>query len=417
MRNLDHEAVLRARVLLLASGELDPWRALGAYRVLAEVSPRAYAPRLAEALLGHRRRTDVPEHRLALAEEAATAARRCAGDSPRGARALRAALGAYEHELFAAGRREEGRAVCAELAETGAYGRLATVLAEDGRHAEAAELHELRLGGAAAAGPGAPGASEVSEVSDWTLIGWAAELDAAGRTERALEVFGRLVDGKRRRAAADRAPLAVLVWLLHHYAGMLADADRPAEAATARREASDALDRLAAGGEPVSWSDIRATWVTLFALSGRRDEPAATPGAPVPALGTYAGHGWSPDVRAAWSASVPELERAAAAAGGPPEAVVVQRRLTVRRAMRWEFCGPRDGAALLPSYDEGIALARALPDDGGAATRATAARALADRAMFLLALKRYGEARRDFAEAAGLSGGPVSPISHPTSPK
>ncbi|GAA2772314.1 hypothetical protein GCM10019017_15050 [Streptomyces showdoensis] len=430
---IDHDAVLRARVLLLGSGRLSLWQEVTAYRVLAEVSPRAYLPKLAHALVVQGYRLRDPESALALFREAAAAARRLDAGDPKRAELLRNALSACARHLPAAGRRDEGRAVYEELASEGAYGPLATVLAEEGRHAEAAALYDRHLG------------SGGEDASDWTLIEWAAALDAAGRGERALEVFAGLVADERSRAAADRSPLAALVWQLHHYAGMLVAAGREDGAADARREALVLLDRLAAGGEPVSWSNIQATWVTLFALSGRPDEPAATPDAPLPALGCYAGHGWSLDTRAAWSASVPALERRVAdlsAAGDLPGLVAVHRRLTVRRAVAWETSGRRAEEELLPEFDEGVALARRLPG-----TPSAAARALADRAMFLLAVKRYEEARRDFAEAVELldgpasggrvseepasdapasdmpeshglvSGGPVSPISHPTSPK
>ncbi|MFF7593124.1 hypothetical protein ACFZCK_37205 [Kitasatospora purpeofusca] len=44
--------------------------------------------------------------------------------------------------LFALGRRAEGRSVCEELAGAGRSGQLTTVLAEEGRFGEAAELDE-----------------------------------------------------------------------------------------------------------------------------------------------------------------------------------------------------------------------------------------------------------------------------------
>ncbi|MEV0447424.1 hypothetical protein [Streptomyces sp. NPDC050600] len=395
--------MLRARVLLLGSGRLSLWQEVGAYRVLAEVSPRAYLPKLVGALVTQSYQVEDPASALALTEEAASAARRLDAGTPNGTELRRRALGAYERELFAAGRRDEGRAVCAELAAAGAFGRLATVLAEEGRHAEAADLYERHVG------------STGGEVSDWTLIEWAGVLDAAGRTERALEVFGRLVEESRRRTAADRGPVASLVWELHHYAGMLLAAGRHAEAAGVRRDALGLLDRLARGGEPVSWSNIQASWVTLFTLSGREDEPAATSDAPLPDFGRYLVHGWSPDVREAWFASVHRLEQRAdglRASGDLPGLLSVHRRLTVRRALLGESRGRPAVAALLPSYDEGVALARRLPG-----SPSVLARALADRAMFLLAVKRYGDARRDFADAVTLLDDPVSPMSHPASPE
>ncbi|MGW8763878.1 hypothetical protein ACWGN5_15390 [Streptomyces sp. NPDC055815] len=386
----DAETVLRARVLLLGSEPLTLGERLGAYRVLAEVSPRAYLPKLVDALVERAYELRDPALRLALIGEAAGAARRLDADAPNGKERLHRALGGHEHALFAAGRRAEGKAVCEELAEAGSYRRLAIVLAEEGRHAEAAELYGRHR---------EPGDS----VSPWRLIEWVAELDAAGRHEGALEVFAGLVDDCRHKGAEDRGPLASLVWTLDQYARMLRAAGRDAEEAAARREALALLDRLARGGEPVSWSNIQAWWVTFLVLSGRPDEPAATPDAPLPASGAYLFHGWSPDVRENYFASLPALEQRTAdlrASGDLPGLIVAQRRLTVRRALHWETSGRRAEESLRPTFDEGVSLARRLPDD-----RSALARALADRAMFLLAVKRYGEAHADFAEAAALRAG------------
>ncbi|MFF0557651.1 hypothetical protein [Streptomyces sp. NPDC004266] len=391
-RKYDEDAVLRARVLLLGSGRLDWRQEVDAYRVLATVSPAAYLPKLVGALTSYRGnhwRTADPEVELALHAEAAEAARRIGVDAPNRTRVLCDTLHSYQRSLFAAGRRAEGRAVCEELAEAGRYGRLAIVLAEEGRHGEAAELYGRHI---------VPG--QADDASPWTLIEWAAELDAAGRREEALEVFAGLVDDSRGRAAADRGPLASLVWKLEQYGRMLRAAGRPAEEAAARREALALLARLAEGGEPVSWSNIQATWVTLLALSGRPDEPAATPEAPSPAFGVHPVHGWSPDVREGHFASIPALEEqtdALRASGDLPGLIVAQRRLTARRALRWETSGRRAEESLRPSFDEGVALARRPAGDPDALVRA-----LADRSMFLLAVKRYEEAHADLAEAVAL---------------
>ncbi|MET9955919.1 hypothetical protein ABZ135_30825 [Streptomyces sp. NPDC006339] len=401
---IDQDAVLRARVLLLGSGRLSTWEYVGAYRVLARVSPRAYLPKLVGALTRRGYELRDQEPRVRLFAEAVDVARRIEDD--RRPELLGRALESYERALFAAGRRAEGRAVCEELARSGAYGRLARVLAEEGRHAEAAALYGRHLGpeGAAASG--------------WSLVEWAAELDAAGRHEEALAVFARLVADKRRKAAEDRTPLACLVWQLAHQARMLSAAGREAEAMAARQEALAVLTRLAGAGEPVSWSNLQAWWVTLFVLSGRPGEPAATPEAPAPPFGAYAVHGWSPDTRESFFAAIPSLEREAAAlraSGDLAGLVALHRRLAIRQALRWETSGRRAEETFRPVLDEGVTLARRLGDSEG-----VLARALTDRALFLLAVKRYGEARRDFAEAVALQDGParpVSPISHPTSQK
>ncbi|WP_086826264.1 hypothetical protein [Streptomyces sp. NRRL B-24572] len=384
------DAVLRARVLLLGSEEPSLRERLGAYRVLAEVSPRAYLPKLVDALVERAGQLGDPELHVALYGEAAAAARRFDADVPERKERLDRALRRYQHALFAVGRRTEGRAARKELVE-GRYGALAIMLAEEGRHEEAAELYGRHI---------VPG--EGDDVSPWTLVEWAAELDAAGRQEEALEVFARVVDDHRHRVAEDRGPLASLVWKLERYAGMLLTAGRRAEETAARREALALLARLAEGGEPVSWSDIRAWWTTLLILSDRPSEPAATPDAPLPPFGVHLFHGWSPDTRDDYLASIPALERQAAAlreSDDLPGLVVTQRRLTVRRALRWESDGGNAEESLRPSFDEGVTLARRLTTDPGAL-----ARALTDRSMFLLAVKRYGEAHADFAEATALQG-------------
>ncbi|MFI8962312.1 hypothetical protein ACIGO8_09370 [Streptomyces sp. NPDC053493] len=412
MRNseeIDQDAVLRARVLLLGSGRLDLAEEVGAYRVLARVSPKAYLPKLVDAVLLWSYRTRDRAAELALISEAVEAARRIDADVTGGTERLGRALAARERALFASGRRAEGRAVCEELAAIGRYGRLANVLSEEGRHAEAAGLYDRHVPAVrsdASAGSGASDGAHVSPVSDWTVIEWAAALDAAGRQERALEVFGGLVADRRRTAWENNSPLASLVWALEQYARMAAAAGRDGEAAAARRETLDLLTRLAREGEPVSWSNIQASWVTLFVLSGRQDEPPGRPDAPVPPFGTYRGHGWSADAREAFDAAVPALEERAAAlraSGDLAGLVTVHRRLTVRAAQRWQTSGRRDPETLLPAYDEGVALARRLTGDGGSA----AARALTDRAMFLLAVRQYAKAREDFAEAAALLDGPT----------
>ncbi|MFE1551000.1 hypothetical protein [Streptomyces sp. NPDC058718] len=396
-RKFDEDAVLRARVALLGSRRLTIREEVEAYRVLAEVSPQAYLPKLVQVLVDCSYSLGNAELRPALYAEAVAAARRFDAEVPNRDKLLRQALHSHELALFAVGRRAEGRAVCEELARTAPYGRLALVLAEEGRHAEAAELYGRHVT------PGAP------DVSDWTLIEWAAELDAAGRHEEALEVFGGLVDDTRHRAAEDRTPLASSVWKLNHYAGMLRAAGHRREEAAARREALALLARLAQGGEPASWGNIRATWVTLLVLSGRPAEPAATPESPLPPFGAYTFHGWSPDTREAYFGSVPALEGEVVAlreSGDLPGLVAAHRRLTVRRALHRETRGFRDEESLRPVFDEGVALARRLPASPG-----TLVQALTDRSMFLAAVERYAEAHADFVEAfALLDGGTPHPI-------
>ncbi|MFI8519598.1 hypothetical protein ACIGEZ_17435 [Streptomyces sp. NPDC085481] len=418
MENVDQDAVLRARTLLLGSARLSTRQEVEAYRVLAQVSPRAYLPKLAEALVSHGYDASA-EVRLALHAEAAEAARRIDPDAPNRTKQLHRALEAYEHSLFRAGLRAEGRAVCEEMAEAGRYGfergqvesrwyghgRLATVLAEEGRHREAAEMHG-RMVRSAGAG-----------VADWNVIEWAAELGAAGLHEEAVAAFALVVDDRRREATEDRTPLGSLAWDLVHHTRLLETAGRGAEAAATRRETLELLARLARTGESRSWSNILAWWATLFVLSGRPAEPAPSPDAPVPPFGTES-HQWSPDTRQAYFDAVPALEAEAARlsrAGRLAELCAVHRRLTLRSALRAARRSYLIEEPLRPLFDEGVALARRLPGGHPALPQA-----LTDRAMFLVAAERYGEAYADFAEAVPLLDGPAPPvsvISHPTSRK
>ncbi|MFJ7069820.1 hypothetical protein [Streptomyces sp. NPDC101115] len=138
----DQNAVLRARVLLLGSGEPSLWERIGAYRVLAEVSPRAYLPKLADALVERGQELGDPEVKARLFAEAVEAARRIEAGAPCRAERLRQALDAQQGVLLALGRRAGGRAAREEPAAAGGSGRPAQVPAEEGRFEEAAELNE-----------------------------------------------------------------------------------------------------------------------------------------------------------------------------------------------------------------------------------------------------------------------------------
>ncbi|MFE0515233.1 hypothetical protein, partial [Streptomyces sp. NPDC058964] len=292
---LDQDAVLRARTMLLGSGRLSPMREIEAYRVLAGVGPLTYLPKLCEALISYGYEAEFrgrPDIRLALSAEAVDVARRIDTSLPQRTELLARALSAYEFELYEAGRRTEGLAICEELAETwGAsfeqgkvnrpvygYGRLAVVLAEDGRHAEAAEIYGRVARAERSESPGG--------ASFWTMVQWAAELDAAGRQDEALEAFAELVDDLRRDFDAGRTSSAILTWSLVHRSRMLDTAGRHAEAREARKEVLVLLAALGDTGERRSWSNILSWWTTLFALSGRSAEPAGTPSAPAPPVGS-----------------------------------------------------------------------------------------------------------------------------------
>ncbi|MFE5489436.1 hypothetical protein ACFQ7Z_05660 [Streptomyces virginiae] len=383
---INHDAVLRARVLLLGSGMLGLREQVDAYRVLAEVSPKAYLPKLVDALLLTSYRSRVPEVDLALTTEAVEAARRIEAGVPTRAERLCRALDAHQRALFALGRRAEGRAACEEMAAAGQNGRLATALAEEGRFREAAELNEE------AARSGAP------EVCFWTMVEWSANLEGAGLYDAASAVFRELLDDTRREAAEQRTALSILTWELVHLSRMRETAGHGADAAAARQEALTVLEELATQGEPQNWSCILGWWVTLFALSGRGAEPAASPGAPMPPFGTNLDRVSA--TRDAFLGTLPALEAEAAAlreTGRLPQLVDVQRRITLREAVRKGTHPHRFADRFTPHFDEGVALARRLPDDP-----ARLARALTDRSMFFAAARDFEPAYADFAEAVAL---------------
>ncbi|MFE9462838.1 hypothetical protein ACFYNW_04040 [Streptomyces virginiae] len=386
---INHDAVLRARVLLLGSGRLSVLEQVDAYRVLAEVSPKAYLPKLVDALLLMSYRTRNPEVELALTTEAVEAARRIEAGLPTRAERLRRALDAHQRALFALGRRAEGRAACEEMAAAGSNGRLATALAEEGRFREAAELNEK------AARNGTP------EISFWTMVEWAANLEGAGLHDEASAVFRELLDDTRRKAAEQRSALAILAWELVHLSRMREAAGDGADAAATRQEALTVLEELATTGEPKNWSCILGWWVTLFALSGRGGEPAASTESPMPAFGTL---DCVSAPRDAFLGTLPRLEAEAAElreAGRMPEVVDVQRRISIRAAVREGNRPYQFGDRLTPYFDEGVALARRLPDDP-----VRLARALTDRSMFLVAARTFEPAYADFAEAVTLLDAP-----------
>ncbi|WP_030770861.1 hypothetical protein [Streptomyces sp. NRRL F-2664] len=389
MGKIDHDAVLRARVLLLGSGQPSPLEEVHAYRVLAQVSPKAYLPKLVDALISMSHRGRGPEVNLALATEAVEAARRIGDGAPTAMRLerLSRALHAHERALFALGRREEGRAVCEELAAAGQSRRLAAVLAEEGRFREACELNEEAV------------RSGVPEHLRRDMVEWAANLEGAGLHDAAAAAFGELVDVTRRRAAAQEVSPVELAWELVHLSRMRESSGHGMDAAAVRQEALTVLEELAANGEPKDSGFSLARWVTLFALSGRGDEPAASPACPMPPFGTDLA--LPSATRDAFLATRPALEAEAVQlreAGRVPELVDVQRRISVRTAVGEGNRPHRFEERLGPYFDEGVGLARRLPGDEAGRL----ARALTDRAMFSVAARAFGPAHTDFAEASAL---------------
>lgn len=135
--NVDQDKVLRARTMLLGSGELSHQQEVDAYRTLAQVSPLSYLPRLARALLmvGDQLR-DKPETELALYAEAVAAARAIGETEPKRTELLMEVLDAYQRQLYATGRQAEAIEVREEMARTGAAAFEAGLVSDPlcGRH-------------------------------------------------------------------------------------------------------------------------------------------------------------------------------------------------------------------------------------------------------------------------------------------
>ncbi|MFJ3923287.1 hypothetical protein [Streptomyces sp. NPDC090022] len=115
--NINHDAVLRARVLLLGSEQPMVRQRVAAYRVLSQVSPLAYLPRLAVDLIEYSKEfADQPETALRLRAESVSAARRLC-ELQRGREAvLVASLTSFREKLHSMGRSEETSEVTEEIA-------------------------------------------------------------------------------------------------------------------------------------------------------------------------------------------------------------------------------------------------------------------------------------------------------------
>ncbi|MFD7629237.1 hypothetical protein ACFV7Q_24960 [Streptomyces sp. NPDC059851] len=114
--NINHDAVLRARVSLLGSGKPTVRQRVAAYRVLVQVSPLAYLSRLAVDLIKYSGEfADRPEIVRALRAESVSAARRlCELESGR-ERLLVSSLTALRDQLNLMDRREEADGVTKEI--------------------------------------------------------------------------------------------------------------------------------------------------------------------------------------------------------------------------------------------------------------------------------------------------------------
>ncbi|MFJ5921666.1 hypothetical protein ACIQF6_03545 [Kitasatospora sp. NPDC092948] len=416
-RTVDQDDVLRARTMLLASGRRTYQEEVDAYRVLAQVSPAAYLPRLAEALQRLSYDTSHGKHRpnaLALCEEAVAAARAVDPADPRRADVLVRALDSCQSRLYAAGRRTEGLALRAEMlavdraqAERSGstpvrgLGTWAAGLSEEGRHAEAADAQTERL---AALLPGGPRAGALA----WSLIEWAATLADAGRADEALAAFGTLVDLEAEEFADNREAAAHHFHVLVRHAELLDRYGRGAPAAAARQSALAAVTELTTLGRTVSSGYQSAFWAVLLSWSAADSERLASDG-PYPASGAGP-RGWSADTRQRYFDSLATLRTQVDALAEPAaedpgrylaELLRLHRVLTVRSAVRWQHRTHLFAEQVEPLFDEGVELARQLADHNPAVGRRTLAEVLIDRSAFHTTTGRYRAARDDFREALG----------------
>ncbi|MEU1189101.1 hypothetical protein [Streptomyces sp. NPDC005859] len=406
---------MRARNVLLASGRRTPREEVGAYRVLARVSPAAYLPRLSKALQQLSYDAcfdDLPEGCLALREEAVAAARAVDPAEPARADLLYGALDTCQRALYELGRRAEGLAMRAEMLAIGraqaelsgdpAVNGLSTWaagLSEEGRFAEAADALTEWV---AAILPDGPRHGALA----WSMLEWIAALRDAGRTDEALAALATLVDMEAADAANDRGPMACHLYAVIGYARLLDDCDRGDRAAAVRQEALALLTELAATGERKSWSGYQAAyWAVLLDFSGADgDRPA--PGEPRPPSG-FVPMQWSPDVRRRHFESLDALRedvdtlalRAVEDPGHLAELVRLQRVLTIRSSVHGESRTHLFADRVRPMFDEGVDLARRLSEHRPADGNRTLARSLMDRSTFRAATHEFGPALDDFRRA------------------
>ena len=415
--SIDYEAVARAQALLVGSRRLDLRERIAAYQVLRRVNPSAYAAQLANDLisLGYGELRQHPEACLAVFERAVETAHTIPTAGPQRAQVLMRALDGYQRGLYTLGHRAQGFAVRQQMAQIGqqafeaghadspTYGlsALAAALAEEGRHAQAADAYGRIVAARDAQ------ATHLGS-SFWSHLAWVAELDAAGSHDAALDAFTGLVNEDRARAAQEQGPVATVVWELIALSRMLESDQRGEQARTARREAGELLTALAERGEPKSWSNILSWWLVLLSLSGRQDEPVVA-GEPQPPL--FLDMGWSPDVREKYLRERTALEQqvthlTALCEHDPGDHLIslitAQRRLTLRSARYWEARTHRILEPLRPYFDRGVALAHQMADHNQQQGPAILARALTDRATLLIAGKHYDTALTDFQHATAL---------------
>ncbi|MFJ5118824.1 MULTISPECIES: hypothetical protein [unclassified Kitasatospora] len=418
---IDQDDIVRAQVMLLASGRRTPHEEVDAYRVLAQVSPVAYLPRLVLALQRLSYNSGSGERHpacLALCEEAVAAARAIDPVEPARADLLYGALDTCQRELYTLGRRAEGLAMRAEMLAIGrAQAELsrdpevkglrgwAAGLSEDGRYVEAADALTELVEAILPHGPGDGGLA-------WSLLEWIAALDDAGRSGEAIGAFEKLVGMQAVEASNDRGPMACHLYSLIGYAQMLDTCGRGEQAATVRQEALALLTELAATGERKSWSGYQASyWAVLLPFSGA-DSERLTSGGPCPPSGA-APMQWSPDAKRHYFDSRITLREEVGAlvsrATRDPdqylaELVRVHRVLTVRSAVYWEHRTHLFAERVRPLFDDGVELARRLCQHDPADGTRTLAEILIDRSTFHTATGEFEAALDDFRQALSYLG-------------
>ncbi|MFI0873610.1 hypothetical protein ACH4TM_04250 [Streptomyces parvus] len=415
--NVDQDDIVRARTTLLASGRRTPYEEVDAYRVLAQVSPTAYLPLLAEALQHLSYETGSREWRpssLELCEEAVAVARRIDPAEPGRVDVLYRALDSYQRRLYRVGRRAEGLALRGEMLAIGraqaersgktwvkGLEKWAAGLSEEGRYAEAADAMDEEVSALLPEG-------YQDGALAWSLLQWIAALHDAGRSADACTAFERLVVLQAAESAKGDGWVACHLHALIGYARMLDLHGRGEQAATVRQHTLARLTELAASGERISRSSYGASfWAVLLTVFGGESEWPVSDGGPRPPSGTEP-RCWSPDARQRFfdsrDALRAEVDGLARRAAGDPaehlaEVVRIHRVLTVRSAVYWEHRTHLFAERVRPLFDEGVDLARRLSRHNPAEGPRALAGALIERSAFRIAVRELGPALDDFREA------------------
>ncbi|MEV4134165.1 hypothetical protein AB0J72_18585 [Dactylosporangium sp. NPDC049742] len=421
---VSYELETWARTVLIGSRRPSSYERVKAYRILNRANHRAYQAHLAKALLDlsyQGGRDASPQTRLALLEEAADTARTVRRDEPRRGELVVRILDSYQRALYELGRRAEGLAVREEMATANrlafAAGERGSVerglrawahgLAEEGRHADAAaaltELLDVTV------------PEYTWSACTWDRLSLTAELDAAGPTDAAVKTLSAILDEDRAKLAADKTSLSGVFHTLIWHALLLDRAGRADDADAARREALGLLRRLAATGEPKSWSGYQYSYAgVLLAVQAGNAEPH-TAGRPRPAFGVDPDE-WSPDLRERYFDEAGIARREAPASDRPgtlldtarrehrlPELAALRRRLAIRTGVYWLWRhGHRFLEPALPAFNDSVEAARRLHTETTATGRPLLIHALTDRAMILTAGHRYPDALHDYHEALTL---------------